>query len=406
MLYSTFSISANTLKEKCSNKNAKSCYRLGVLNDQKNDLIKAAKYYRRACVLKYPIGCYKLAEMYLVGSGVKQSDKMFVKFMQKSCDLGYKKSCSFVAEAEPVDSKTDKTKSKNAKDPNIISIIEKGIGRVDISAKIIDTKKRLVRINASMKNDLQRASGWLSLSFPDISESTLVKSKTDGLDSIKSYPKGSRIYDYKSKSIIKGSYLLVEGDSSDWKQGTTKKLYIEIAIPSHISTLNIYARGTLKKASRIYNMPKKGIIGQQGFSNHLIKINIGKGITNSISQIYQKTPSTNSDMTQNRSELSRRDKLLLLDKLLSLSYFHRDRKVFEAQLRKTLFGEARYKTYIKKYTCTPKNIGGGHSCILQIVGESNRNNRPVKWEFRVEFVAKKDVNDLRITEINSLDLLE
>jgi hypothetical protein len=96
----------------------------------------------------------------------------------------------------------------------------------------------------------------------------------------------------------------------------------------------------------------------------------------------------------------------LLDKLLDLSYYHRERKAFEKQLKETLFGGATYLTYIKSYQCEPKRGTHTSKCTLRLGGKTAQNNRDVYWEFQAEFTARKDQDGLKITEMHALDLLE
>ena len=95
LLISLHAATPQQLTRQCHNKSGQACDGLGYLYDQKGKVNKAAKLYKRACDLRYAMGCYHLAELYLVGSGVVQSDASFITYTQKACTLGYKKSGSF-----------------------------------------------------------------------------------------------------------------------------------------------------------------------------------------------------------------------------------------------------------------------------------------------------------------------
>jgi hypothetical protein len=263
-----------------------------------------------------------------------------------------------------------------------------------------------------MVNHFMQASGWLSFSFPDILTDQATSLKTNGFDHIKSYPKGYSIYSTAQKKAIQSSYLLIEADAKRWKKKKQKTAYIKIKVPENINHLTLYIRGILKHGEKESAIPTKGSIGQQGFANYKLIIPIGFGKKAAYTQkavAGTKMPlSTSSIPTpmQPQSILSRRDKLVLLDQLLDLSYYHRERKGFEKQLKETLFGNAKYLTWIKSYHCSPKRGTYKSRCTLKIAGQAVKENRNINWEFHVEFTAKKDEEGLKITEMHSLDLLE
>lgn len=91
LLLNLHAVALKNPTKQCQNKSGKACDNLGYLYDQKGKVKKAAKFYKRACDLRYAMGCYHLAELYLVGSGVAQNDASFITYTQKACTLGYKK---------------------------------------------------------------------------------------------------------------------------------------------------------------------------------------------------------------------------------------------------------------------------------------------------------------------------
>ncbi len=400
------------LDQQCKKKSSRSCYDLATLYDQKGKVTQAATLYKRACTLNYALGCYKLGELYLVGSGVKQSDASFISYMQKACRLGYQKSCSFSQKAKPAIKTAKKRAVVSSKKSQGIIIKGEHHGIIKVYARLIDKKKRIVQIDASMVNHFMQASGWLSFSFPDILTDQATSLKTNGFDHIKSYPKGYSIYSTAQKKAIQSSYLLIEADAKRWKKKKQKTAYIKIKVPENINHLTLYIRGILKHGEKESAIPTKGSIGQQGFANYKLIIPIGFGKKAAYTQkavAGTKMPlSTSSIPTpmQLQSILSRRDKLVLLDQLLDLSYYHRERKGFEKQLKETLFGNAKYLTWIKSYHCSPKRGTYKSRCTLKIAGQAVKENRNINWEFHVEFTAKKDEEGLKITEMHSLDLLE
>jgi len=402
--------SLKKLTQECQKRSAVSCYELGYKYDQKNKLSQAATLYQKACSLKHAKGCYKLAELYLVGSGVEQNDDTFIKYAKRSCDLGYQKSCTFIKETKPVKEYIQPLSSNSKKQINSITFQEKGIGSITVSAKLIDEQKRIVQIDASMRNDLMRASGWLSFSFPEIRTDQVIAMNAGGFTHIKSYPQGNSIYHIKQKKAIPSRYLLVEADIQKWRPHTVKKCTFKLEVPNDMQTLTLYIRGTLKHKDILRSIPLKGSIGQQGFHNAMLKLTIGTAKKKYAGMQLQMTPTANNRSTVLRSPvkvtLNRRDKLLLLDQLLNLSYYHRERKAFEKQLKETLFGGAKYFTHIKSYRCEAKRGTNKSICLLRLGGKITQNHRDISWEFQAEFTARKDRDGLKITEMHSLDLLE
>ena len=358
------------------------------------------------------MGCYRLAELYLIGSGVRQSDSQFSTYAKKACDLGYKKSCSLDTQFQPAIQLIQQARKPAKSTVKPIHIKEKHFGNIAFLAKLINKKKRLIQIDASMTNHLGEASGWLSFSFPNVTQNILLKSQTNGFDRIRSYPKGESIFNITHKKPVHSNYLLIEGEATHWAKGQTKKATITLTVPPQLSQLTLYIRGSFKHKNGIKSIPKKGTIGQQGFHNHKLIIPIGTTIgtaPKSISMVVSDSPPIGTIPKATpppQITLNRRDKLLLLDQLLDLSYYHRERKAFEKQLKETLFGEAKYLTYIKSYRCTPRKGSNKSRCSLKLVGQTSKGKHSVRWEFQAAFTAKKEAGELKITDMHSLDLLE
>jgi len=408
LLLNLHAVTLKNLTQQCQNNNGQACDNLGYLYDQKEKTKKAAKLYKRACHLRYAMGCYHLAELYLVGSGVVQSDASFITYTQKACALGYKKSCSFGKKAQPAHKIIKQNKPIHTKKFNQAVIKDRAFGSITIHAKLIDKQKRIVQIDASMTNRYAQASGWLSFSFPDIGQDILLKSQSNGFDHIRSYPKASNIFSITQKKPIRSGYLLIEGEAKHWAKNQTKNATITLKIPPQIGQLTLYIRGSLKQKNRIKSIPQKGTVGQQGFYNYALIIPIGAAPQS----ISTPSPNTLSISTIHKAPsppqtvLNRRDKLLLLDKLLSLSYYHRERKAFEKQLKETLFGGAKYLTFIKSYHCEPRKGSKKSRCSLKLVGQTSRGKDIIRWEFHAAFTAQKEAGELKITEMHALDLLE
>lgn len=394
-VFGAWAATLQNLAALCKKNNAVACHDLGYRYDQKGKVKQAAALYKQACDLHHAMGCYRLAELYLVGSGVAQSDASFITYTQKACKLGYTKSCSFGQKAP-------------AKPPKDIRIKADTVGSIAVQIKYVDKQKRIIRVHASMTNHFGQASGWLSLSFPEIRQNRVIKSSADGFDHIKAYPKGSSVYNIRQKKAMKSHYLLVEGEAKHWAKNRTCNTTITFKIPSGMDHLTLYLRGTFKQGKQMRSLPAKGPVGQQGFHNYrqIIPMGIGKqkGLAHSDAVTFGYTPSALSNLPE--ATLTRKDKLILLDQLFLLSYFHRERKAFEKQLHETLFGGAAYLSFIKVYRCKPQKGSSKHRCILTLAGEANKKNKPVRWEFHVAFSVKKEGGDPKIISIDSLDLLE
>lgn len=404
LVFDAHAATLQSLTRQCRANGAEACHDLGYRYDQKGEMSKAATFYKHACDLRHAMGCYRLAELYLVGAGVTQSDASFITYTQKACRLGYAKSCSFGQKAAPVKQTTEVHKKK----PKVLRIHTDALGKITVHTKYIDRRRRIIQIDASMTNLWGRASGWLSFSFPQLSHNTLIKSTFDGFDHVKAYPKGFSIYNTAEKKAMRSRYLLVEGEAKHWARRRTCKTTISLKVPPEIETLTLYVRGTLKRGKQIRSFPKKGTVGQQGFHNYRYSIPLGadrqkESAGNNSVSLEHISPIPSGLPT---NALSRRDKLILLDQLFSLSYFHRERKAFEKQLNETLFGGATYLSFIKTYRCKPKQGSNQSRCILTLTGEVSRENKPMHWEFRVTFTARKEDTGAKITAIDSLDLLE
>jgi len=406
-LFGLHAATLQNLTNECQKSNAQACHDLGYLYDQKGKLKKAARLYGRSCDLHYGIGCYHLAELYLTGSGVKQNDEMFLKLMKKSCTLGYRKGCSLSGKKEQdstVHKDTLSTQTKGSK----VSIREKNIGTLVITAKRTSKAKRIVHIHASVRNQFSQASGWLSFSFPDITASVPFESDNKGFDLVRAYPAGQKIYHREKKHAVQGSYLLIEAESKHWVYQKEKELSIDIRLPENRKDLLIYIRVVFKHGDTFRSLPRKGSRGQQGFENYKFRIPIGlkkrgmlqKNILPKLSPVAQETGN------QTSQPLDRKEKLLLLDQLLNFSYFHREKQAFEKQLEETLFGGATYLTRIKSYRCRPKKGTQKHTCLLILSGQANRKSKTVQWEFHASFTAIKTPYALRISEMHTLDLTE
>lgn len=403
-VFGAYAATLQGLAAKCKKNNAAACHDLGYRYDQKGKEKQAAVFYRQACDLHHAMGCYRLAELYLVGSGVAQSDASFITYTQKACKLGYTKSCSV---GQKVKSAKKRVQTL-AKQPKNILIKAEAVGSIAVRVKYLDRQKRIIQIHASMTNHFGQASGWLSFSFPGIRQNRVVKSSAKGFDHIKTYPEGSDIYNAQQKKAMKSRYLLVEGETKHWPKRRTCNATITLKVPPGIKHLTLYVRGTFKRGKQIQTLPTKGKVGQQGFYNYRYNIPMGTGKQKELA--YSDTVASGytlpapSDLPE--TPLTRRDKLMLLDQLFSLSYFHRERKAFEKQLQETLFGGATYLSFIKVYRCKPQKGSSKHRCMLTLAGEANKKNKPVRWEFHVTFSAKKEGEEPRILSIDTLDLLE
>lgn len=90
----------NWIKINTGSFNADDFFNLGSAYDDnpaKQDLVKAAVYYEKACDGGNSHGCYRLGEMYNNGEGVKQDDTEAVKFYGKACDKQHRESCYLLA---------------------------------------------------------------------------------------------------------------------------------------------------------------------------------------------------------------------------------------------------------------------------------------------------------------------
>ena len=133
-VFGAYAATLQGLAAKCKKNNAAACHDLGYRYDQKGKEKQAAVFYRQACDLHHAMGCYRLAELHLVGAGVTQSDASFITYTQKACRLGYAKICSFGQKAAPVKQTTEVHEKK----PKDLRIHTDALGKITVHTKYID----------------------------------------------------------------------------------------------------------------------------------------------------------------------------------------------------------------------------------------------------------------------------
>jgi TPR repeat protein len=68
---------------------------LGGKLGEKN-IVRARKYFARACGMSLAAGCYKLGRMYCDGGELPRNDEACATHLKKGCRLGSRKACSFM----------------------------------------------------------------------------------------------------------------------------------------------------------------------------------------------------------------------------------------------------------------------------------------------------------------------
>jgi hypothetical protein len=132
------------------------------------------------------------------------------------------------------------------------------------------TGEREVHIQIDMKKQTWLQHAWLSLSFPQLGDkSVLLSANASGLQKIQRYPAGSKIYNIEQKKVIRSNYLLLEAESKSWKNNETKHMNVTLLVPKSIKVLKIRLRAVFKDGKKLKKFPNfEGIKGQQGFYNY------------------------------------------------------------------------------------------------------------------------------------------
>jgi predicted RNA binding protein YcfA (HicA-like mRNA interferase family) len=126
-----------------------------------------------------------------------------------------------------------------------------------------------------MQNLSYENKGWLSLSFPQLTAKEAIKNiQTQGFKSVQAYPKGSSIYHNEHKKAVKSTYLLVEGEDTQWSYNDTHSITLSVVPPSTEKELILDIRGNFKSKEKSIMLPNEyeGIKGQQGFTNYRVFI--------------------------------------------------------------------------------------------------------------------------------------
>ena len=133
--------------------------------------------------------------------------------------------------------------------------------------------KDKIEVNLKVISESYDVKGGVSLSFPQLkNKSSLINRKIDKFSKISVYPKGSSIYNFKTKRNIKSKYLLIEAESKKWHLNQIKNIKLTLKIPKDAQSFKINLRSTLIKDKTMLNTPYKGEIGQQGVSNYSVEV--------------------------------------------------------------------------------------------------------------------------------------
>ncbi|PAF51205.1 hypothetical protein BKH43_03090 [Helicobacter sp. 13S00401-1] len=90
---SLYATSIKDLKQKCANKDGKSCHILAAYYYDKKDYGKSTKYALKSCSLDEAIACGVAGRAYENGEGVKKDTKKAKLYYKKACNLGLSKGC-------------------------------------------------------------------------------------------------------------------------------------------------------------------------------------------------------------------------------------------------------------------------------------------------------------------------
>lgn len=122
------------------------------------------------------------------------------------------------------------------------------------------------------------SSGGISISFPQFTDATRIgKYTTNSFEKLDFYPKDSEIWNAKSQTYVKASYLLVEGWDEKWTNPTEEKTISLLVDVRDLEVLDINLRaGALNEADlneRISEiLPEYGDMDQQDYPIERIQI--------------------------------------------------------------------------------------------------------------------------------------
>jgi len=133
----------------------------------------------------------------------------------------------------------------------------------------IDTNQtdHVVKLDIKVTNLTKEKNAYLSLSTPQFYYTNIIKNyNKKNFDTIRFYPKGSFIYNIDERKNIPARYLLVELNSKNWEQNSTKNFQIEFKIPKRFEQFLFDIR-FVSSVDPLHALPLyfDGYIGQQYF---------------------------------------------------------------------------------------------------------------------------------------------
>ncbi|SFV52832.1 hypothetical protein MNB_SV-6-1433 [hydrothermal vent metagenome] len=139
--------------------------------------------------------------------------------------LTYDKFLSFIKPNTPLVKVAQEYKRDRSK--KIVSKLENG-GKIEIT---ITDNGNSYFLKATVESYGKNPKTWLSLSFPQLDRDHLKKLSSYGVNTFKIYPKGSRIYNKKRKSVMRANYPLVEATRKNGEYSISLKIRKDRYIP-------------------------------------------------------------------------------------------------------------------------------------------------------------------------------
>jgi len=144
---------------------------------------------------------------------------------------------------------------------------------IKLHYKIVGNK---IKFNIEAQNKtFKNLKGGVSISFPMLDSAYISNIDIGSFNTLKVYPKGSKIWNRNFKSLIWSKYLLIEAWSKNWRANTIKRASFEMDI-TNIIYLKTQLRGALSKDRSEYLTPTidKGIIDEQGYATKRVGIDL------------------------------------------------------------------------------------------------------------------------------------
>ncbi len=188
--------------------------------------------------------------------------------------------------------------------------ISNGNMYIELFYKVMGNKIKF-EITAQNQSWYDVKGGGVSISFPTLANTYISKIKRGSFSSLKVYPKGSKIWNRRFKSLMNSQYLLVEAWSNRWKSSHTKRASFVMDI-TNLKHLKVQLRGVLLKRKKELLTPstRVSIKDQQDYPVKVFGIDLAKidNISTNSKNNYQINKYNNNFIDVYYAKISQKDK--------------------------------------------------------------------------------------------------